>query len=188
MPEILKSSSSCTTFSLLGSLGSLFLTCNTETQQEASLMKKGVMQTNSAPAWLWVETSYRFEQLDLIQGRLCVMLGTFHHLHGHKALLPEQQQPQKAVTKLIGITWAWRTNTHWLFVRSCAFDEIFSWNCANRCINRWGKKENKQKRNTKNLLYVPGQPHSGEVSPAQLTDHMVPPVEQISNLHMVIST
>ena len=38
------------------------------------------------------------------------------------------------------------------------------------------------------LLDVPGQPHSGEVPPAQLTDHMISPIEQISNLHMMIST
>lgn len=38
------------------------------------------------------------------------------------------------------------------------------------------------------LLDVPGQPHSGEVAPAQLTDHMVSSIEKIPNLHMVIST
>lgn len=38
------------------------------------------------------------------------------------------------------------------------------------------------------LLDVPGQPHSGEVTPAQLTDHMVSSIKKIPNLHMVIST
>lgn len=35
---------------------------------------------------------------------------------------------------------------------------------------------------------IPAQPDSGEVPPAQLPDHMVPPDEQVSILHRVIST
>lgn len=38
------------------------------------------------------------------------------------------------------------------------------------------------------LLDVPGQPHSGEVAPAQFTDHMVSSIEKIPDLHMMIST
>ena len=38
------------------------------------------------------------------------------------------------------------------------------------------------------LLDVPRQPHCGEVSPSQLSDDMVLPVEKVSYLHMVIST
>ena len=37
-------------------------------------------------------------------------------------------------------------------------------------------------------LDVPAQPDGGEVSPAQLADHMGAPVEQVTNLHLVIST
>lgn len=49
-------------------------------------------------------------------------------------------------------------------------------------------KLEKKTRNKTNLLYVPGQPHSGEVPPAQLTDHVIPSIEEVSDLHMVIST
>lgn len=38
------------------------------------------------------------------------------------------------------------------------------------------------------LLDVPRQPHCGEVSPAQLSNDMVFPVEKVSYLHMVIAT
>lgn len=33
---------------------------------------------------------HRFQQLDLIQSRLRVMLGTFYNLHGYEALVPEK--------------------------------------------------------------------------------------------------
>lgn len=39
---------------------------------------------------LELKTTYRLEQLDLIQGRFCVMFCTLHNLHCHKALLPAQ--------------------------------------------------------------------------------------------------
>ena len=38
------------------------------------------------------------------------------------------------------------------------------------------------------LLDVPRQPHCGEVSPSQLSDDMILPVEKVSYLHMVIAT
>lgn len=38
------------------------------------------------------------------------------------------------------------------------------------------------------LLHVPTEPHSGEVSPSQFSHNMVAIVEQITNLHWVITT
>lgn len=66
--------------------------------------KKGFTKCNSDSMILRTMcVTYRFEQLDLVQGGLCVMFCTFYNLHGHKALLPEEQ-PEKTVMELITIT------------------------------------------------------------------------------------
>ena len=94
--------------------------------------------------------SYCFEQLDLVQGCLCVVLGTLNHLHGHKTLSP-------------------RTHTSIIHTSLKHTDTSLT--------DRPGEV----------LLDVPGQPHGGEVSPAQLADHVVPPTEQVPDTHMVVA-
>lgn len=138
MPEILKSSSSCTTFSLLGSLGSLFLTCNAETQRAgrrptSPVSEKGRLNSTTTLRRSH-ESTYRFEQLDLIQGRFRVMFRALHNLHGHKALLPAPPppRPQEAVTKLIpnhmseahkhGCVRTHNAKTHWRSVQTLSLE------------------------------------------------------------------
>ena len=94
---------------------------------------------------------YRFQQLDLIQGRLCVVFRALHHLHRHEALPPEKHRhthhenmtTTRTALDLYDLLWV-------------------------------------------NSLDIPGQPHRGEVSPAQLTDHMVSAVKQIADLYVMI--
>lgn len=38
------------------------------------------------------------------------------------------------------------------------------------------------------ILYVPGEPHGGEVTPAQFPDYMVFSIVQISYFYMVVAT
>lgn len=42
-------------------------------------------------------------------------------------------------------------------------------------------------RQTLVLLDVPGEPHSGEVTPAQFPDHMVFPIVKVPDFHMVVA-
>lgn len=85
MPEILKSSRSCTTLSLLGSPRSVFRTWNNNTQRNTY---EGYLSETKKIRNKVVCPHYRFQQLDLVQSRFCVMFGTFHNLHCYKALLP----------------------------------------------------------------------------------------------------
>lgn len=115
MPEILKSSSSWTTISLLGSSGSVFLTYepqknktgNKKTYQNKCLKGKVNKGTGKKRKhfpdenirlmscwWVWLTklVTHRSEQFDLIYSRLCVMLCTLHHFHSHKPLHPTNKQ------------------------------------------------------------------------------------------------
>ena len=57
-------------------------------------------------------TTYRSEELDLVQGRLCVVLSALHHLHGHKPLPPgARTHTQKLQQATSTHTWT-RTYTH----------------------------------------------------------------------------
>lgn len=38
------------------------------------------------------------------------------------------------------------------------------------------------------ILDVPGEPHGGEVTPAQFPDHVVFPIVEITNFHVVVAT
>lgn len=65
--------------------------------------------------------------------------------------------------------------------------------CCNNTLYAYGRPQKHGREEEKDggavvILYVPGEPHGGEVTPAQFADHMVFPIVEITNFHMVVAT
>ncbi len=121
--------------------------------------------------------TYRSEEFDLIHCRLRVVLCTLHHLHCNKPLHPATTEQ---------VTFANRKH------RTRSYHNSVTVSCNWICFQlQASKNKNSAVRICSKVflvLDVPGEPHGGEVSPAQFPDYMVFSVVKVSYFHVVVAT
>lgn len=120
--------------------------------------------------------TYRSEEFDLIHCRLRVVLRTLHHLHCDKPLHPATTEQ---------VTFANRKH------RTRSYHNSLTVSCYSICIQlQASKTKNSAVRVCSKYFFVldvPGEPHGGEVSPAQFPDDMVFSVVKVSYFHVVVA-
>lgn len=113
------------------------------------------------------EAPHTFQELDLIYSCLRVMPRALHHFESHETLAPATPRPVLA---------AGTRQTHGALAIAAGMPGAGSQLAWSPGAGVGGHS-----------LDVPAEPDGGEVAPAQLAHHVVPPIEQVPDFHGVVA-